>query len=64
MGKLGGAVAEGAQLIENLYQSFYQELQKPLLSRTDATDTGSAESGRDAAAAKVACHTHPQSIAG
>ncbi|KAL0048452.1 hypothetical protein WJX82_003571 [Trebouxia sp. C0006] len=32
LGKLGGAVAEGAQLIEDLYQAFYQELQKPLAS--------------------------------
>lgn len=35
MSKLGGAVAEGAQLIEHLYLSFYQELQKPLPDNSD-----------------------------
>ena len=41
MSKLGGAVAEGAQLIEHLYLSFYQELQRPLL------DNSCAQSGSD-----------------
>ena len=36
MSKLGGAVAEGAQLIEHLYLSFYSELQKPLLDKSAA----------------------------
>lgn len=40
MSKLGGAVAEGAQLIEHLYMSFYQELQTPLV----ANDDGKADS--------------------
>ena len=47
MSKLGGAVAEGAQLIEHLYLSFYQELQKPLL------DDSSVKGGSDK-------HTHEQ----
>lgn len=37
MSKLGGAIADGAQLIEQLYLSFYQELQKPLLASSDTT---------------------------
>ena len=41
MSKLGGAVAEGAQLIEHLYLSFYQELQKPLLD--NSTPTGGSD---------------------
>lgn len=47
MSKLGGAIAEGAQLIEQLYLSFYQELQKPLLAG-------------DAAKADSDMHTHRQ----
>ncbi|DBA89188.1 TPA: hypothetical protein ACH3X1_016339 [Trebouxia sp. C0004] len=64
LGKLGGAVADGAQLIEDLYQSFYQELQKPLASAqagpdqpvTDSThgqsSRGAHESPQNEAAAK------------
>ncbi|KAL3160682.1 hypothetical protein ABBQ32_010593 [Trebouxia sp. C0010 RCD-2024] len=40
MSKLGSAIADGAQLIEQLYLSFYQELQKPLLAGS-ATAAGS-----------------------
>jgi len=65
LGKLGGAVAEGAQLIEDLYQAFYQELQKPLASpqagpnktAKDSThgqsSQGAHESPQSEAAAKV-----------
>ena len=65
LGKLGGAVAEGAQLIEDLYQAFYQELQKPLASAQagpnqpvkDSTNgqssRGAHESPQNEAAAKV-----------
>ncbi len=65
LGKLGGAVAEGAQLIEDLYQAFYQELQKPLASAQagpnqpvkDSThgqsSQGAYESPQNEAAAKV-----------
>lgn len=65
LGKLGGAVAEGAQLIEDLYQAFYQELQKPLASAQagpnqpvkDSTygqsSRGAHESPQNEAAAKV-----------
>ena len=33
LGKLGQAVAEGAQLIEELYHMLYAELQQPLLGQ-------------------------------
>jgi len=60
-------VAEGAQLIEDLYLGFYEELQKPLLAeQADAKasskgtmhgQTGQAahESPKNEAAAKVTC---------
>ena len=64
MSKLGGAVAEGAELIEHLYMSFYQELQKPLMddhnskASSDASTHGqthqaAAISSRNDAVAKV-----------
>ena len=64
MSKLGGAVAEGAQLIEHLYLSFYQELQKPLLADHTSrggsninihgqTEQAAVVSTRNEAAAKV-----------
>lgn len=58
-------MAEGAQLIEDLYQAFYQELQKPLVSgeagakqTTDSgthgqTSQGAHEPPKSEAAAKV-----------
>ncbi len=58
-------MAEGAQLIEDLYQAFYQELQKPLASaqagpNKTVKDSAHGQSGRGAhespkneAAAKV-----------
>ena len=49
MSKLGGAIADGAQLIDQLYLSFYQELQKPLLAGSATT----AGKGSDT-------HTHEQ----
>ena len=74
LGKLGGAVAEGAQLIEDLYQAFYLELQKPLSSgeagakqTTDGsthgqTSRGAHEPRKSEAAAKVTpgCRIVPQ----
>ncbi|KAL0043113.1 hypothetical protein WJX79_009702 [Trebouxia sp. C0005] len=61
LGKLGGAVAEGAQLIQDLYQAFYQELQKPLASaqagpNKTVKDSMHGQSGRGA-------HESPQSEA-
>ena len=74
LGKLGGAVAEGAQLIEDLYQAFYLELQKPLSteeagakqtadgSTHGQTSQGAHEPHKSEAAAKVirGCCIAPQ----
>ena len=61
LGKLGAAVAEGAQLIEDLYLSFYQELQKPLLTdQANARGHMHAHMHRHTA---QAAHESPQSEA-
>ena len=71
LGKLGSAVAEGAQLIEDLYQAFYLELQTPLLAQptgsapAPSADThgqtghGASESPKSEATAKVFLRCNP-----